>query len=68
MKVKPYRKCDICGTEYHKRHGIMEVKVRNWKSIFPTTLPEDCFVETYDLCPICAHLLIKEVKKMRGAE
>lgn len=59
MKVKPYRKCDLCGCEYNKVSRVAKLKVYqdpypgefigNWRSL--------------DICPSCYTRIIEKVKE-----
>lgn len=63
MKVKPYRICDICGEEYQKRNGCMNIKVKRLR--WPDYSDSLEFFDRMDICAPCGILLIEQVRKMR---
>ena len=58
MKVKPYRRCDICNDDY--------LKVKNCMKIKQYSVPLDSGrFENIDVCPTCSKLMIKWIRKQR---
>ena len=66
MKVKPYRICDICGKEYQKRNGCMNIKVKRLR--WPDYSDSIHWFESMDICASCGGKLIEQVQKMREEE
>lgn len=66
MKIKPYRKCDICGKPYDKSENALKVKVgrRYEGDMWSTYISFD----TFDVCPSCADVMIAYIRGERGRE
>lgn len=61
MKVKPYRRCDICESDY--------LKVKNCMKIKQYSIPLDpggfSRFENVDVCPVCARKMIEWIRTQR---
>ena len=64
MKVKPYRICDICGEEYEKRSGCMNIKVKRLQ--YPDYSDGIHWFESMDICASCGGMLINLVRNRRA--
>jgi hypothetical protein len=66
MKVKPYRKCDICGKEYDKNiMGNLKIKTRWTYSLFT-----DGYAgwDKLDVCSGCAEKMITWIREHQDKE
>ena len=61
MKVKPYRRCDICESDYLKLRNCMKIKCYRFADDYGGFSK----FEKFDVCPVCADKMIKGIRTQR---
>lgn len=60
MKVKPYRRCDICNDDYLKVKNCMKIKYYRTGDYYELNQ-----FENFDVCPVCAKKMIEWIRTQR---
>ena len=66
MKIKPYRKCDICGNQYDKSHMAIKVKYLDDSMGYVARGEMIAIMEKMDICPECSEKMIEWIRDQRS--